>query len=203
MDPQVPTSFIPKKPVAAAYAGTKAPVGLFFLLSLVVFLGSLVAAGGAFAYLKYLTQSIETKSASLDRSRKVFEPAVIAELVRLDNRMKLGKEILASHMSASSLFTFLERTTLENVRFTDFSFALDGGGGGTVLLEGEARSFSDVALQSDEFGKQRALKDVFFDNINTAQTGAVVFSVRASVDPSFLLYGALAPAGAGGEQSSL
>jgi hypothetical protein len=188
MDPQVRTSFIPKKPVTTAYAETKAPVSIFLLVSLIIFLGSLFAAGGAFAYLAYLKQSIESKSASLDRSRKVFEPAVIGELVRLDNRMKLGKEVLTSHVGASALFSFLEQTTLESVRFTEFGYALDGSGAGTVSMEGEARSFSDVALQSDEFAKQRVLKDIYFDNINTDQAGKVIFSVRASVDPAFLVY---------------
>src|SRR3989344_2535931 len=192
MDLQVPTSFIPKKPVASVYANTKTPVSLLFLIALVLFLGSLLAAGGTFTYLTYLKQSIGNKSASLDRSRKVFEPAVIAELVRLNSRIKLGSEVLGSHVSASSLFSFLERSTLESVRFTDLGYTLDGQGAASIRLEGEARTFGDVALQSDEFGKQRVLKDVYFDNINTDQAGKVVFSVRATIDPSLLLFSPLA-----------
>lgn len=188
MDPQIPTSFIPKKPVATVQLGTKAPLSFLFLIALVLFLGSLLSAGGAFAYLTYLKQSIGTKSASLDRSRKVFEPAVIAELVRLNSRLKLGSEVLSSHASPSAVFLFLEKSTLESVRFTDFNYSLDGNGSAVIRLEGEARTFSDVALQSDEFGKQRVLKDIYFDDINTDQTGRVVFSARAAVDPSFLLY---------------
>jgi hypothetical protein len=187
MDPQVPTSFIPKKPVTTAYSKPQSSVSILLLASVVLFLAAVLAAGGSFAYLQYLKQSISNKSASLERSRKAFEPAVIAELVRLDSRMRHGEEILSSHVSASAIFAFLEQSTLESVRFRDFSFALSADGG-AVALEGEARTFSDVALQSDEFGKQRVLKDVYFDNINTDQAGKVTFSVRASVDPAFLLY---------------
>ena len=117
-----------------------------------------------------------------------MEVGVIAELVRLNSRIKLGKEVVGAHLSASSIFTLLEQSTLESVRFREFAYEIDGAGKGIVGLEGEARTFSDVALQSDEFGKQHILKDVYFDDINTDQAGKVTFSVRASVDPAFLLY---------------
>ncbi len=202
MDPQVRTSFIPKKPVTAAYAETRSPVSIFLLASVVIFLGSVLAAAGTFGYLTYLKQSIAGKSESLERSKKAFEPAVISELVRLDSRMKLGGEMLASHVSPSSIFRFLEQATLESVRFREFNYSLDGSGSAIIALSGQARSFSDVALQSDEFGRQRVLKDLFFDDINTDQGGNVIFSVRASLDPSFLLYRNASPRTAPAASSS-
>ncbi len=188
MDPQVRTSFIPKKPVTAAYAERRSPVGIFLIVSIALFLGSFLAAGGVFGYLSYLKQSIASKSESLERSQKAFEPAVIEELVRLDSRMKLGQEVLSSHVAPSAIFSFLEQTTLASVRFRDFEYALDGSGNAQISLSGQARTFSDVALQSDEFGKQQVLKDLFFDGINTDQVGNVVFSVHASLAPNALSY---------------
>lgn len=187
MEPPVRTSFIPKKPVGVA-PQRRGGVGIVFLVSLMVFLAALAAAGGVFLYQSYLTQAIVSKSESLDRARAAFEPAVIQELIRINDRMTYGGQVLTGHVSPSSLFALLEQATLQTVRFKSIEYALDETGRAIISLDGEARSFSDVALQSDELGKRRALYDVIFDNINLDQTGRAVFTMRAGVDPSFLLY---------------
>ncbi len=196
MDPQVRTSFIPKKPITAAAPVRRGGVGVFFLIGLIVFLASLIAAGASFGYLRFLTQSIASKSASLERARGAFEPAVVEELIRLDNRMRFGSQVLGAHIAPSAIFALLERGTLASVRFKSFDYALESEGKAVISLGGEARSFSDIALQSDTFGENRALRDLFFSNINIDQGGIVVFTMRAIVDPSLLAYTApLAPAG--------
>ena len=188
MEPQVRTSFIPKKPITAGQARQYRGVGVVFFVVLLIFIVSVAAAGGSYAYEQYLKGAIESKSASLARARAAFEPAVIEELLRLDNRLRYGQEVLQSHVSVSAIFRTLENLTLNSVRYRGLEFSLGGEKGALLSLNGEARSYSDVALQSDAFGGERGFKDLIFRDIDLDQSGRVVFSIATNVDRSFLEY---------------
>jgi hypothetical protein len=45
-----------------------------------------------------------------------------------------------------------------------------------------------VALQSDQFGASKVLRDVIFSGITVNDAGRVSFTVNASVDSQLLLY---------------
>lgn len=188
MDPQVRTSFIPKKPITAAPARRRGGLGLILFITILVFLVSIVAAGGVYAYEQYLKKAIVSKSESLSRARAAYEPAVIEELIRLNQRLKLAQQVLDSHIAPSAVFKLLEDVTLQNVRYRSFEFSTDGQGGATLALNGEARAFTDVALQSDAFASVRSLKDLIFRDINLEATGRVIFSIGANVEASHLRY---------------
>lgn len=187
MDPQVPTSFIPKKPlVGEGRSGGSS--GLITLLAILIFVASVVAAGGAFAYGKYLDRAIADKDSSLKKAEGAFDTASIVDLSRLDIRLGEARELLGSHVAPSGVFTFLSATTLERVQFTSLTLDIGGDGSGKILLSGVADSFSSLALQSDQFSAAKVLRDVVFSGISTDTAGRVQFSVSASVDPSLLSY---------------
>jgi hypothetical protein len=186
MDPQPPTSFIPKKPlVGEARSGGG---GLLMLLAILIFVISLVAAGGAFAYGKYLDSALADKDASLKKAEGAFDTASIIDLSRLDIRLGQARDLLDSHVAPSGLFTFLSATTLERVQFTSMTLDVGADGSAKLLLQGVADSFSSLALQSDQFSAAKVLRDVVFSGISTDPSGRVVFSVSAGVDPSLLSY---------------
>ncbi len=186
MDPQPQTSFIPKKPLI----GETQPGGggLLMLLAIFIFIVSVVAAGGAFAYGKFLDKALSDKDASLKKAEGAFDTASIVDLSRLDIRLGEARELLESHVAPSGVFTFLSATTLERVQFTSLALDIDTEGSGRIQLSGIADSFSSLALQSDQFGAAKVLRDVVFSGITTDAAGRVVFSVSASVDPSVLSY---------------
>lgn len=159
---------------------------MFF--SLLLFLASLAAAGGVFLYGQYLNNSIAAKADSLKRAEGAYDPGVIEDLIRLDSRIIEARELMQKHVAPTALFTFLSTATLESVQFTNFNYALEADGSALISLDGIARSFSAVALQSDNFGASRALRNVIFSDIAVGETGAVSFKVSATVDPSLLLY---------------
>jgi len=163
MDPQVQGSFIPKQALTATSRG--GGMGLFLLLALLVFVMSLVAAGGAFGYQQFLNKSLADKDESLRRAEGAFDAGSIQDLVRMDDRIDQAK-----------------------VQFSDFDFDLLSNGGATIALSGSADSFSSVALQSDQLGGSKVLKDVIFSGITVADGGRVNFSVNASVDPQLISY---------------
>jgi len=189
MDFPVRTSFIPKKTLdPGTRPAARAGAGILFFLAFVIFLGSTVLAGGAFAYDKYLAQSISSKSDQLTKARAAFEPATIQYLQRLDDRLIFGKQILSSHVAPSNIFSLLSASTLATVAYSKLNYDLGPDGKAILSLEGTTKTFSEVALQSDEFNKQRPLHDVIFSNFNVQENGTVVFAVNAAIDPGFLLY---------------
>jgi len=187
MDPQVSTSFIPKQALNAEKARTGG-VGLFLLISILIFVLSIIAAGAAFAYTGLLNQRLAGQKASLDLQKGAFDPATIQDLLRLDSRLQQSRALLTKHVAPSAIFNFLAQNTLVNVQFTSFDYALNTDGSANLQLNGTADSFSTIALQSDALGKSSVLKDVIFSGINIGADNRVSFNVSAVVDPSLLSY---------------
>lgn len=192
MDPQVSTSFIPKKNLESASAASQGlgkGTGLVLLVAALIFITSLVAAGGVFLYENLLKQSIISKSESLKLNEKAYDPGVIQELSRADLRINEAKKLLEKHVAPSPIFSFLGQQTLEKVQFVEFSLSIEGSGENKLSLKGIADSFSTVALQSRQFGASKTLKDVVFSGVGgDASTGKISFIVSATVDPTLTLY---------------
>ncbi len=188
MDPQVSASFIPKKPLAESRPRSGMS-GLFFLLALLIFIASLIAAGGAFLYGRYLGVSLESKKASLAKYQQAYDLPTIQTLVRFDSRINEAQKVLKNHLAPSAIFTFLAQQTLEKVQFNDFNYTVGTSDhGATIQMTGVTDSFATIALQSDQLGSSKALKDIIFSNIAIQDTGKVSFSVSATIDPALILY---------------
>ncbi len=186
MDPVGQGSFIPKQSLTATKRGSG--MGLLLLVALFVFLISLVAAGGAFAYQKILTGVIAGKDESLTKAEGAFNPGTIQDLVRTDARLKQGKLLLERHVAPSAIFAFLSTITLERVQFTSMDMGVTADGGASLTLTGVADSFSSVALQSDQFGSTQLLKDVVVSGVSVGEVGKVSFVVNANAVPELLRY---------------
>ena len=186
MDPQVPGSFIPKQPlVEMRHSG--AGMGLATLIAVILFVISVVGAAGVFAYENILNAQIAGKDNSLKLAEGAFEPNVIDDLSRLDSRINNVESLLQRHTAPSGIFDYLSTIALNQVQFTSFSYKLGSDGSASLSLEGVGDSFSTVALQSDQFGASRLLKDVVFSNVAIGASGDVTFSVTANLDPSLYL----------------
>ncbi len=187
MDPQVSTSFIPKKPLVENRRRSSA--GLVFLVALLIFIGSIAAGGAAFLYNTYLHRALDSKVKSLETAQGAFESAgAIENLIRLDNRINEAKSLLAEHVSSSAIFFFLSSQTLERVRFTNFDFEMREDGSAAVNLQGVTDDFPTIALQSDQFGASKVLRNIIFSDITVETEGGVTFTLSATVEPDLLLY---------------
>lgn len=191
MDPQVSGSFIPKAPLTQTRRAGGG-MGLFLLISIVLFVLSLAGAAGVFAYEGLLNAQVASRDDQLRRAEGAFEPRVIEDLSRLDNRLLRARELLQRHLAPSGIFDFLSQATLEQVQFTKFSYRIEGQGSAVISLTGSADTFSTVALQSDQFGSARLLKNVVFSNVVQGGVGGnankVSFEVKAELDPSLFIY---------------
>lgn len=196
MQERVKTSFIPKGSleVQRKKSATQSSIGLVNAIASIILIGTILAAAGMFLFERFVERSIDSKTESLDRARAAFEPKTIEELLRLDTRLTLGKELLVNHLAPSYVFDELEAITLKSVRFRDFTFRETTPGAFDVSMAGEARSFNALALQSDAFGKSGVFLEPIFDGLNINETGNVVFAFSASVDTELIRYRARASA---------
>ncbi|MFC1720702.1 hypothetical protein ACFLY0_00690 [Patescibacteria group bacterium] len=181
-------SFVPKKPITAQRKVKKASGGLFFGISLIIFILAAGSAGSVYFYELYLEKKVENMRTSLERAKEAFEPSLILELKNLDARIKSAENILNNHIAFSEFFTLLEKDTLKTVRFNNFDYSVDGTGEINIRLSGEAKSYSSVALQSDIFGESKFIKNPIFSDLSLDDGGNVTFNVTADVDQELVLY---------------
>lgn len=182
------TSFIPKKSLSKDAAPREEPIGVFALLATLIFFVSLLGGVGVYFYKILLTNTIKSDSASLERAQKAFEPSLIVELERLNTRIEVAKEILANHIVVTPIFKLLENSTIPDVRYTKFSYDYMGADKINLNLDGQARSYAFVAVQSDTLGKNKYLKEYVFSNLNLDNVGNVTFNLSATLDSSLLSY---------------
>lgn len=191
MDKEFQTSFIPKKPLTEERIVTRRPVSLVNFVVTLIFIGSLVAAGGAYAYQLTLKKSVSDMDAQLVLARNSFDPNVIAEMQMLDKRLKASGEILDSHIMISPIFISLQSVTLKTVSYTKFTYELKTEAGKKqvdVQMSGKATGYDAIALQSDSLATNKYIKNPIFSNLNLDEKGRVTFDLSFTVDPSFVNY---------------
>lgn len=192
MDTEFQTSFVPKKTIVE-----REPVrvksslsGVVNVVALVIFIASILTAGGAYFYRSSLEDKVAQYKVSLERARNAFEPALITELQVLDKRMKAATEILQNHIAVSPIFELLGEITLPTVRYSDFSYEYNQENPNLVDIQmsGEAKGYNYIALQADLFGSDKFIKNPIFSDFALDQQGNVDFTLTFSVDKSLVLY---------------
>lgn len=180
-------SFIPKKTLSQRGKKKRHSSGLFFGVSVIIFILTLVTAGAVYSYSSFLDKRIASMGQSLERAKQAFEPSLIIELKRLNSRINSADSILGGHVALSKFLLLLEEITLKTVQFTHFEYNISGNIV-QVSLSGKARNYSSVALQSDLFGQSKFMKNTIFSNLGLDEDGNVMFDVVTNVDLSLILY---------------
>ncbi len=189
MDQEFQTSFIPKKTVIESPKRIKSGGGVINLIAFIVFLASLIAAGGAYFYRESVKTDIEEFKRSLAVAKNQFEPSLITELQILDKRLNAATTILDKHIAVSPIFVLLEEVTLPTVRYSDFSYEVDTTTNlVNVTMKGEAKGYNFIALQADLFDDNKFIKNPIFSDFVLDQTGNIDFNLTFSVDKSLVSY---------------
>lgn len=184
------SSFIPHDAVEEAgrpRAGSGNMMDFVALISAVLFIASIVLALGVFLYQQFLDTSSKSKVAQLERAKAAFDPALIQELTRLDDRMRVADQILGSHDALSVFFHMLEQVTLTTVSFRSLNFEAADAQNVAIKMIGVAESVNAVALQADLFSKNGIITSPIFSNIDRQPDG-VHFSLTASINPASIRY---------------
>ncbi len=191
MDPKFQSSFIPKGPVTtsgvASLAEKKKGRGFFGFLATVIFILAIVTALAVFGYNLYLSSNIAKMGSDLTTARASLDPDVINQISRLNSRIISTQELISKHTILSPFFDFLESSTLKSLRWTSFKYATTKDGL-SLIMEGQARGYSALALQAEIFNKTKYIKSPLFSNLILDDKGNVTFAFFATLDPSIVSY---------------
>ncbi|MBI4067986.1 hypothetical protein HY413_01090 [Candidatus Kaiserbacteria bacterium] len=190
MESNIKSSFIPRDTAETLRPRRKRGGGvadLAVLFSIVLVVASVALGVSVFLYVKFLQSSLSSKQEQLKRAQASFEPALIGELNRLDDRMRTAEDLLAQHLAPSILLKVLEDLTLNTVSFKSLKYTVGEKSGIALDFTGIARSVNSIALQADLFGKHGVIGSPIFSNINRQPEG-VAFELTAVVNPKDLKY---------------
>jgi hypothetical protein len=193
MESGIKSSFIPKDATmvqAPRVINRTGFADLLILISIVFLVASLALAAGVFLYLQFLQNSSTSKLQQLERARQAFEPALIQELTRLDDRMHSAAQVLGDHTGPTQFFKLLEQLTLQTVAFNNLAFEGGDAQKMTISMEGVAQSVNSIALQADYLSKSGMITSPIFSNIDRRIDG-VHFNLTAGINPLALRYGNL------------
>lgn len=160
---------------------------LLVLIAIVLVVASVALAVGVFLYQQYLQSSSTSKLAQLQTAEAAFEPSLIQQLTRLDDRMTSADQILQSHIAPSALFSMLEQTTITTISYQSLTFDATNPEQISIKMSGVADSVNSIALQSDLFSKSGMITSPIFSNIGREQDG-VHFDFSALINPTSLNY---------------
>lgn len=184
------SSFIPKDaatPVARRPQSRTTFSDLLVLISVVLLIASIALAAGVFLYLQYLQTASASKLEQLRRAKEAFDPALIQDLTRLDDRINAADTILSQHTAPSIVFHLLEQLTLQTVSFKSFKYEAADAQSIKIEMDGIAQSVNSIALQADYLSKSGAIVSPIFSNIDRKADG-VHFSLSATLNPQPLKY---------------
>lgn len=193
MEPKFQTSFIPKAPLpTASNAGRSLPressMTLLPTIASILFVLSLLAAGGLFGYQSYLNSQIADLDKSLKLAQTNFDQSSIQPLVVASNQIKSAKSLLAKHIAVSNLFAVLESNVLPSVQFTTFGFQRSADNKVDVSIDGAAQSYASAAKQADLFNSLSYMSNQTFSNLDLTDKGTISMKFRTTVDQSVLSY---------------
>lgn len=190
MDSGINSNFIPHdtaQDADGARMHSGSIMDILALIATILFVASIVLGVGVFLYQQYLEKSASSKVDQLKRAQAAFDPSLIQEFTRLDDRMRVADIILSNHIALSIFFHMLEQETLTTVSFKSLDFEATDLQNMTIKMDGIARSVNSVALQADTFSKVGIVASPIFSNIDREPDG-VHFSLTALLNPMSIRY---------------
>jgi hypothetical protein len=215
METRFQTSFIPKKPFTPVGGlNVQTPhhpvASLLMTLSGLVFIVSIVAAGGMYFWKSYLLSAQDTYKTELAEREKQFKPELIEDLKRQNVKIDLARDLLANHLATSMIFDIIGRMTIENVRFSsmDLSVGSNPNDGVKISMRGYGLNLPAIAYQSDvlgqleKYGLRKVVKNPILSDPTVESDRTVSFGLSAVVDPTSLTYRKSLEVQSGGSASS-
>jgi len=192
LPPTIPTSFVPKQPVAPTKR-SKSGTNILMIIAGVVTGVSILAAAMVFAFEFYLKSARDAKSAELQQAQQAVNIDTVEDFIRLRNRLSAVETLLNQHVLLSEFFDVLETRTLQSVRFSGVSISVAADRSAEIEMEGVARTFNALAAQSTQFAAEKQIKRAIFSDIAVNPNGTVAFSLTATLDPRLITSGEVLP----------
>lgn len=193
LPPTIPTSFVPKQPVATSSRKQQSGTNIFFIIGGVIAIVSLLLAAAVFGYEIYLKNARDQKTLGLAEAQKAVNLDTVEGFIRLKNRLSTVESLLNQHVELSEFFDTLEARTLQTVRFSGLSVTVEADRSAEIQMEGVARTFNALAAQSSAIAAEKRIKRAIFSDISVNENGTVGFTLTATVDPRLITSGEVLP----------
>jgi len=206
METKFQTSFIPKRPLTTtggaianvnlAQARPRRHNSIFLNIAILLFVVSLGAAGGIYAWKSILLSNQESYKQQLSDRQRQFNPALIQQLKEENIKIDAASQIIANHIAISNIFDVISRLTTQNVRFVslDVTAPTDKSSGLKISLSGYGANLPSVAFQSDvlnaleQVGLKTVVKNPMVSDPSIGDSGVVSFGFTATLDPNAISY---------------
>ena len=152
----------------------------------VLLLSSIALSGIVFGYKFYLTNERDTKTREVLTLQKTDNKEAVRDLVRLSDRIRIGRTLLESRIAPTVVFDHLAANTTLGVRYTSFSLSQDGKEV-SLKLAGTARNFNALAYQAEVLGKEDLIHNQLFSDISLSESGTVGFTFTGTIDKGDVL----------------
>ena len=168
-------------------------MGLSFLIGLVIFAIAIIAAGGIYFYKADRYETLVEKQELLKETNDQLEASdviqSIEDLRTLRDQIDQVSLILDRHVAISSLFNFLETTTLSSISFGSFSLEAVKDGAVSVTMVGQADSYTSLANQSKIYTtKDDVLLEYRLGGFKLTERGTIEFTFKGTIDMEKLYY---------------
>jgi Tfp pilus assembly protein PilN len=154
------------------------PVGWpwrLFIAAFGVFLATVLGyVGILFGYQPYLRNQIQQKTNEIEQLSETIPKADQDQFINFYSQLVNLKNILDSHVMASPLFSFLERTTHPRVYFANASMKFREG---ELELNGLAESYAAVTEQLEVFSQAPEIDRLLVSQAQLGERNLVGFKV--------------------------
>lgn len=184
------TSFIPKKPVVSgvAYRGEHQGMSLLSIIALILVILAGLASLGLFLYGQFLKSNIAKIEEDLNQVRLSLDQTALNIFTTLGAKTASAENMLQRHTSFSAITDFLGEITLKNVRFKDLAFEASPGSQGSLVLKGEAQSYSALASQVDALKNVENVDSLSVSGLILDESGNVAFELKLKIKPDLFAY---------------
>lgn len=182
------TSFIPKQ-TDPGYGGSRtSSTSLFLLLTVVIFLGSVGAAGFFVLRTHLIGNEISKLQISIDTNLAKYDAPFILEASKLSKRISVTRKLLNEHVAVSELFRMLETTTSLDVSYSSLIFSRDVDNSLRIEASGAATGYPAIVAQSDAYGETTMVADLIFTGLNRNLENQIEFDLTAKIDPRLISF---------------
>ncbi|MFM2414338.1 MAG: hypothetical protein RI911_31 [Candidatus Parcubacteria bacterium] len=200
MESPINSSFIPTKISLADRPREEYGSDAF---DVIVLLGviALVVAGtlsaGVFLYKQFLTNDLTAKREQLNKAKEAFQPELVRDLSRLDERISIAEGLLQSHLAPSAFFDVLQQVTLKSIEYKSFDYTFTPPDKLHVKIDGKAASVNGIAYQERVMSDHPAIKNPVF-TVGAIGKDGITFTAELDIDPDAVNFVSLVSAAASG-----
>ena len=197
MDSPQNASFIPKSPVHGSVSRRRVrKVYVLTYLVYVFFVGTLLAAGLTWIYQQAQERKLATAQDQLQKARNSFKPEDLTAVTELDGRMRAAQKMLDQQISIVDLLQAVEKTTVQSVQLSGFTYKKDEGNKLTLSMTARAADFNSALFQRQVLTGNPVLSGATMQNVTYVNTPAtqdspaqqqINFTLEEAVPSSALL----------------